>query len=231
MTVKKIVTKTPRSLQACEAVNDFEDCCVQQAAQDLLDTLAHQQLELDKSHPRCGAGVGLAANQIDCPFDMYVVSVREVRAELEECKLVEPTVYINARFIPDSQAVTKLGEACLSIAGFQGLSVPRFESGVVKAFDRHGHPIKEHVSAFIARVHQHEIDHGAGKEYLNHMAFSSEELLDIRAWVDRADFSEVILPGRLLCPGGESVDVDSLLIWVEGEMSRRTVENGKKPLA
>jgi hypothetical protein len=71
MPVRKILPKTPLSLQSTVRVTDFSDVYVKKAVQDLLDTLAHHQLELDQKYPGKGMGVGLAANQIEYPPTDY----------------------------------------------------------------------------------------------------------------------------------------------------------------
>jgi len=76
----------------------------------LLDTLAHHHLELDQKYPGKGMGVGLASNQIEYPLgdypatymppNLYIVSIRRERAEIEGCPPLPPFVYINAYFAP-----------------------------------------------------------------------------------------------------------------------------------
>lgn len=241
MPIQKILPKTPLSLQSTAPVTDFNDIYVKKAIQDLLDTLANHQLELDQKYPGKGMGVGLAANQIEYPLseypsgfvppNIYVVSIRKERAALEGCSVVEPSVYVNASFAPASSADLKPSqiayeEGCLSIAGIKGLFVPRFSEIRLQAWDPLGKKIDLIVKGFPARVHQHEIDHGRGEEYLNQMAFSLEELYLIQSWIEQFKDKKIdqlpypIILNRLVCIDAKP-DIHALQVWVKNEIKKK----------
>lgn len=143
MTIQKVISKSALSLQPSRPVTDFNDTYVRQSIQDLLDSLAHVQAEIDKTRPEVSGGVGLAANQLEypqpfypadfIPYNIYVVNVRPLRAQLEGCPAVEPSVYINASFTPmisaqtDNVVLQNYMEGCLSIAGINSPVVSRVE--------------------------------------------------------------------------------------------------------
>ncbi len=252
MPVRTIVPKSPASLKPAKSVEEINNPYIQQAIQDLLDTLAAEQKRLDEIYPELGAGVGLASNQIDYPYQptsetddlpaegyypkdfpppsMYVVSVRLVRAQREGCEEVPPTVYINARYEAlDDEAIEQHAEGCLSITGIQGLNVPRQKIIQVYAQNSDGESISFEARGFIARVHQHEQDHGNGEEYLNHLKFSTEDLENIRQWVMEHRLGPTPEKGstiidNLMCTG-DVVDYDVLLAWVDGEEERLQQDN------
>ncbi len=244
MTERKIISKTTSSLKPTAPVTEISDRYVQQACRDLLDTLEAEQERLDKIHPGKGCGVGLAANQIEYPYEpiseedarpkegfypqdfvppcIYVVSIREARAAAEQCEVVPASVYINAKITPLSEAKTMLKEGCLSVNGFTGHGIPRFSSIEVNAFNEKGERITVKADNFIARVHQHETDHNGGLEYLNHLNFNYSELLAIKDWIERPRQHAVtapqwVIPGKLECMG--KCDTAALLTWCEDAIS------------
>jgi peptide deformylase len=60
-------------------------------------------------------------------------------------------------------------EGCLSVPGLRG-KVPRLRDIEVEALDRAGKPVRLAAQRFFAGVLQHELDHLAGKVYLDRMA-------------------------------------------------------------
>jgi len=244
MSVRKIVPKSKESLKPSKKVADFTDRFVKQAMQDLFDTLADQQAKLDLEYPGAGGGVGLASNQIEYPYEaqsdndpnpkpgfypkhfipphIYVISIRPDRAAKENCEPVKPSVYINASFVPTQEAGTLLlEEGCLSIVGIKGLHVPRFKSGIVQAYNETGKYMTLSVNGFTARAHQHEIDHCHGKEYLNNMLFTDEEIQQILQWLHKNEKTETIINDKLICHDIEGVDVTAFFAWVEHEIQKR----------
>lgn len=233
MPVQKILGKSDDSLQPARVVTDFSDAYLHQSIQDLLDTLA----EIQKTE---GVGVGLAANQIEYPYkpvsetdptpapgfypryfrplNLYVVSILPERAALQRCDFVSPSVFINATFRKIGEEKAEINESCLSVCGFQGEKVPRYKNIIVTAFDQSGKQFKTAVSDFIARVHQHEIDHGRGAEYLNQLNFSYKEMNKILAWTEDyrnnpAEIRKIVIPEKLVL-SSEKPDLAALEKWV-----------------
>ncbi|MBS0358659.1 MAG: peptide deformylase [Proteobacteria bacterium] len=252
MPKQKIVPKSEKSLKPTARVIDFNNIYIRQAIRDLLDTLKAKQADLDKESPGRGGGVGLAANQIEYPYEpvseyddspkegfypkdfvppnIYVVSVRQERAVLEGCEMVEPSVYINASFEPllDNEGYKKSSykEGCLSVTGFTGFNIPRYENIRVKACNENGEELNFVIHGFVARVHQHEMDHGLGKEYLNQLDFDEAELCDILIWIEKhqndttSEISEWVIPNKLQCTSDVSTAPDFLALqtWVNNEL-------------
>jgi peptide deformylase len=273
MPVQKIISKSALSLQPSRTVTDFKDPYVRQTIFDLLETLENQQAELDVHFPREGRGVGLAANQLQyphepksrsdsspkkdfypagfIPYNIYVISIREDRARIEGCKVLKPTVFINAKFTPyinpdrDTENLLDQGlnlltldamdietpalppkdtfydEGCLSVMGFIGSRVPRYKSILVTAFNTLGEEFNLLVDDFSAIVHQHEIDHGEGKEFLNHLKLDSKDLCVALKWANEFNVEKQLSPwvieNKLKC-NRDKPDVDALRTWILHEM-------------
>jgi peptide deformylase len=244
MPVLPILPKTDASLQPSEKVSDFNDPQVLKCIAALTDTLAAEQSRLDLLHPGAGGGVGLAANQLGFTFDIYIVSVREVRALRENCETVKPTIYINSTFEPlanpDTGEVkrTFTQEACLSVSGFQGQYVPRYDNIKISAQNTAGKEIIFTANSFIARIHQHEIDHSQGQEYLDHLHLDSSELQQVQDWLTIAkrgapvDLTLVknkltIMPiiNNQLLPAPFRPDIASLECWIRNKSLQQDQSN------
>ena len=125
----------------------------------------HNLLE-DLTHTmRDAPGVGLAAPQIGEPLAVCVI---EVESRLHE--LVNPSI---VRSEGDDRDL----EGCLSIPGYAAY-VTRRERVWVVAQDRRGRKIKVSGSGLLGRALQHELDHLAGKLYIDYLG-SMDELIPV----------------------------------------------------
>ncbi len=69
-------------------------------------------------------------------------------------------------------------------------------------------------------MHQHELDHCAGKEYLNKINFTDEELNEILNWINQNNKDNVIiLKNKLVCKDLKNVDLKALSVWVNNELA------------
>jgi peptide deformylase len=114
-------------------------------------------------------GIGLAAPQVHVSKQIAVIEgemlkdddkVPEVAKQL--LVLVNPVM----RFKTDKRHV--MWEGCLSVPGLRGRT-RRIRELEVEALDRHGQLQRLSAQAFFAGVIQHELDHLAGKVYLDRM--------------------------------------------------------------
>jgi peptide deformylase len=124
---------------------------------ELLDDLAHTMRE--------APGVGLAAPQVGEAMNACVI---EVEGQLHE--LVNPRI---VRATGDDRDL----EGCLSIPGYVAY-VTRRERVWVAAQNRHGRRIKVTGSGLLGRALQHELDHLAGKLYIDYLE-SMDELIPV----------------------------------------------------
>ncbi len=131
----------------------------------LLDDLAHTM--------RDAPGVGLAAPQIG---EQLAACVIEVENRLYE--LVNPEI---VRSVGDDRDL----EGCLSIPGYAAY-VTRRERVWVVAQDRRGRNIKVSGSGLLGRAFQHELDHLAGKLYIDYLE-SMDDLIPVGRFGDDED--------------------------------------------
>lgn len=145
-----------------------------------LQTLIDNMIETMREAP----GVGLAAPQINISQQLAVIEYAEGEDEDEEGAPPRPKklyVIINPEIIKVSEEKVLGIEGCLSIPGLHG-EVERHEAIQVKAFNRHGNPVKLKVFGWMARIFQHEIDH------LNGVLFTDRAT---RVWKPSADEDEI----------------------------------------
>jgi peptide deformylase len=153
MTVLPIVTLgDPRLRLKGEPVDSFGKY-LHELLDDLTDTM------------RAAPGVGLAAPQLGVPLQACVI---EVSGQLHEL--------VNPRIVRADGEDRDL-EGCLSIPGYVAY-VTRKEQVWVVAQNRHGKGIKLNGRDLLARAVQHELDHLAGKLYIDYLD-SMDELIHV----------------------------------------------------
>lgn len=131
---------------------------------DLTDTMRH------------APGVGLAAPQLGVALQACVV---EVEGHLHEL--------VNPRIVRSDGEERDL-EGCLSIPGYVAY-VTRKDRVWIVAQNRQGKRFKVHGEGFLARAFQHELDHLAGKLYIDYLD-SLEELIEVGHGEDSEEVQE-----------------------------------------
>ena len=146
-----------------EPVTSF-DAAFQQIVDDMFDTLY--------GSANCAA---LAATQLDIPNAPHV-TVIDFSQEKNK-----PLCLVNAK-ITASSGVDSLREGCMSVNSRKGKSVAsgvkRATNITVEAQDRDGNPLHLEESGFMARVIQHELDHLAGKLYIDYLTGLRRSILE-----------------------------------------------------
>lgn len=107
-------------------------------------------------------GIGLAANQVDLPYRVFVTNV-EGDPDITEAE----RVYINP-VISKGKGSVESKEGCLSLPGVYG-PVTRYQSIHVEAYDLNGNPINEDLKNMDARVVMHETDHLDGRLFIDRL--------------------------------------------------------------
>jgi peptide deformylase len=125
---------------------------------ELCDMVA-QMFELMYEHE----GVGLAANQVDLPYRLFVANPSGDRDNSEA-----EQVFINP-VLRAGKGQTEAEEGCLSIPGVLG-PVVRQEKITVEAYDLTGEAFCGEMEGLFARVVQHEVDHLDGKLFIDRLA-------------------------------------------------------------
>jgi peptide deformylase len=115
-------------------------------------------------------GVGLAANQVDLPYRIFVCNPSGDRDDKDsECVFINPVILKGS-----GQAERE--EGCLSIPDIRA-PVVRKEKISVQAYNLAGEEISGEIDDFFARIVQHEIDHLDGRLFIDRL--SPTQLADI----------------------------------------------------
>ena len=112
-------------------------------------------------------GIGLAATQVDVHQRLLVLDVSEDKSS--------PMVFINPE-ITDKQGSQVYQEGCLSVPGIYA-DVTRADSVTVRALDRQGVPFEITADGLLAVCIQHEMDHLAGKVFVDYLSPLKRELV------------------------------------------------------
>lgn len=124
-------------------------------------------------------GVGLAANQVDLPFRLFVANLQRDPEEGEELVFINPV-------ISRPKGLEEKEEGCLSLPELYG-PVKRPETIQVTAYTLRGEEIQAKLSGFSARVVQHETDHLDGVMFIDRL--SETEAMAARDSIEEFELS------------------------------------------
>lgn len=120
------------------------------------DTKDLEQLMIDtmlKNH-----GIGLAANQVNIPYQMFVMGSKFIEG------FIEPTIFINPMILKVSEEKSLDKEGCLSYPGlWLHVERPRWIIAAYQDIDQKWNEIK--IEGYMAKCFQHEFDHLHGVCY------------------------------------------------------------------
>ena len=108
-------------------------------------------------------GIGLSANQVGLPFNMFVLGDHP---ELE--KGLKMTCF-NPMIINASKEVVAMKEGCLTFP-FVFLTISRPRKVTVKYEDENGDLKEGHLDGMISRIFQHEYEHMLGRNFTEHVS-------------------------------------------------------------
>ena len=129
------------------------------ATQKLIDDMIETMHEYE--------GVGLAAPQVHESKQIAVIEALNSK-RYPDSPNVPLMVLVNPVFLSLSEESIDGWEGCLSVDGFRG-KVPRSTRVSIRFMDRAGQEEELDTEGFQAVVIQHELDHLAGKIYLDRM--------------------------------------------------------------
>jgi peptide deformylase len=130
-------------------------------------------------------GVGLAANQVDLPYRLFVANIEGTRdAKETESVFINP-VLSGRRGQADDE------EGCLSIPGLYA-PVTRNETVKIQAYDLDGSEIVAEVNGLMARILQHETDHLDGTLFIDRLGPTQ-----LAAMRDKLEEFELVFSSRL----------------------------------
>ena len=121
-----------------------------------LKQMVAEMFELMYAHE----GIGLAANQVDLPYRLFVCNVEgDPKAKDAECVFINPVIV-------KGSGQHEREEGCLSIPGVYA-PVVRKERITVQAYNLAGEEISGELDGLFARVVQHEVDHLDGRLFID----------------------------------------------------------------
>lgn len=106
-------------------------------------------------------GIGLAANQVDLPYRLFVVNLQD-RGDNEELVFINPV-------LSGQKGSEEAEEGCLSIPGLYA-PVRRPATVTVTAYGLDGQEIRREVGGLLGRVIQHETDHLDGVLFIDRLS-------------------------------------------------------------
>lgn len=127
-----------------------------------LKKMIHQMFDLMYSHE----GVGLAANQVDLPYRLFVMNVKADPAAKEE-----EHAFINPVILQRRGGTEEKEEGCLSLPDIFA-PVKRQQKIVLNAYNLAGEEVTWELNGTYARVVQHEYDHLDGVLFIDRLSQS-----------------------------------------------------------
>ena len=141
-------------------------------------------------------GVGLAANQVDLPYRLFVINLTSDPSEK-----AEELVFINPEIIRRSGS-EEGEEGCLSLPDIR-VQVRRSKELEILAYSPNGEEIRWRINGLLARAFQHELDHLNGVLFVDHLAPS--ESLNVRATLEEWEREYSMARSRGQQPSTEDV--------------------------
>jgi len=124
-----------------------------------LRTMVRQMFELMYEHE----GVGLAANQVDLPYRLFVANPTGDSQQTDaEYTFINPV-------LSEGKGQVEEDEGCLSIPGVNG-PVVRNEKITIEAYTLTGDQMNAELDDLFARIVQHETDHLDGTLFVDRLA-------------------------------------------------------------
>ena len=162
---------------------------LQKICQDLYDT--HFQTP-DR------VGVGLAAPQINYPYNIFLVYIDKARAKRENCAPLPLAFWINANYHPQGEEKVTGTEGCYSVANKISHQVPRHRSILLSGEELDftlkdrvitiGNSSKKNIvlNDFQARLFQHESDHCSASKPCFYFNYLNDGLADVKDFQPQA---------------------------------------------
>ena len=111
-------------------------------------------------------GIGLAAPQINVPFNLVIIEIPEGNSRYGELPALGFTILVNPRIEVLDATTQGFWEGCLSVPGLRGY-VERPQSIKVRYTNDQSQTVEVQFSGFPATVVQHELDHLKGRLYID----------------------------------------------------------------
>jgi len=114
-------------------------------------------------------GIGLAAPQVHVSKQITVIEGELLKDEENVPEVARGLlVLVNPALRFKTERRLQMWEGCLSVPGLRGRTA-RLRHLEIEALDRQGNPLRFEAQGYFAGVVQHELDHLAGKVFLDRM--------------------------------------------------------------
>jgi peptide deformylase len=125
-------------------------------------------------------GVGLAANQVDLPYRLFIANP-EGKPDAKETE----GVFINP-VLSGGRGLEEDEEGCLSIPGIRA-PVTRNATIKIEAYDLDGNEVRLEANGLLARIFQHETDHLDGTLFIDRLG--PAQSAEIRDQLEEFEFA------------------------------------------
>ena len=149
MAIRQILEFPDPRLRTRAAAVDVVDSRITKLIDDMFETMYEAN------------GIGLAATQVDVHEQVIVIDLSNNKEN--------PRVFINPEIEVIDPELDGFEEGCLSVPGFNE-SVERPKIVKVSALDREGNEFTETLKGLLAICLQHEMDHLAGKLFVDYLS-------------------------------------------------------------
>ena len=118
-------------------------------------------------------GIGLAANQINLPYRIFVMNKTG-----DPAQTAEEHVFVNPTIVKLGRQIRAFNEGCLSLPGINA-DVDRPFSVVIEYNDLSGKKHKSNYASLFARAVQHEADHLDGILFIDRLTKKEKERIKL----------------------------------------------------
>ena len=163
--MKELKLIPPNDPRVLSAIAPFQNDMLKEEGFKDRKELTEKMFELMKKY----GGIGLSANQVGLPFNMFVLGDHP---QLENGLKM---ACFNPMIISSSEEKVVMKEGCLTFP-FLWLSITRPRKVVVKYEDENGELKEGHLDGMMSRIFQHEYDHMLGRVFTE---YASKMKLDM----------------------------------------------------
>ena len=157
----------PILAQVAQTVHDVNSAEIKQLIIDLKATVTEAK------------GVGIAAPQVGESLRLFLMCSAPSE-RYPDAPLLPVSVIINPKIIKTSERQVLGWEGCLSVKGKRAL-VPRYSHIEVSYSDETGLTHHKHLTDFLARIFQHELDHLNGITFIERLN-NEDDAIDEQQW-------------------------------------------------
>ena len=174
----KLIPPTDPRVQS--AIAPFSDDMLKEEGFKDRKELSETMFDLMKKY----GGIGLSANQVGLPFNMFVLGDHPGLENNLKMTCFNPII------VSASADQVMMKEGCLTFP-FVFLNIKRPRKVVVKYEDENGDLQEGHLDGMFSRIFQHEYDHMLGRTFTEHVSKFKYDIAKKKAEKDIAKFKKL----------------------------------------